>query len=98
MNDALKRIHMQVMWNRLIAVVEEQAQALLRTAFGSITREAGDRPVRVCGMVPNTGEPGGGPFWVRRDDAAWTLPKGEIAPGEDPLDAARREFLEAAHN
>jgi predicted NUDIX family NTP pyrophosphohydrolase len=36
----------------------------------------------------------GGPFWSRRDAAAWTLPKGEIAPGEDPLDAARREFLE----
>ena len=36
----------------------------------------------------------GGPFWARRDEAAWTLPKGEIAPGEDPLDAARREFLE----
>ena len=30
------------MWNRLIAVVEEQAQALLRTAFGSVAREAGD--------------------------------------------------------
>ena len=42
MNDALRRIHMQVMWNRLIAVVEEQAQALLHTAFGAITREAGD--------------------------------------------------------
>ena len=26
------------------------------------------RPIRVCGMVPNTGEPGGGPFWVRRPD------------------------------
>lgn len=38
----LERIHMQVMWNRLIAVVEEQAQALLHTAFGAITREAGD--------------------------------------------------------
>ena len=36
----------------------------------------------------------GGPFWARRDEAAWTLPKGEIAPGEDPLAAARREFLE----
>jgi len=36
----------------------------------------------------------GGPFWSRRDEAAWTLPKGEIAPGEEPLDAARREFLE----
>jgi predicted NUDIX family NTP pyrophosphohydrolase len=36
----------------------------------------------------------GGPFWARRDDAAWTLPKGEIAPEEDPLAAAQREFLE----
>jgi predicted NUDIX family NTP pyrophosphohydrolase len=36
----------------------------------------------------------GGPFWTRRDLAAWTLPKGEIGPQEDPLDAARREFLE----
>ena len=36
----------------------------------------------------------GGPFWVRRDELAWTLPKGEITPGEEPLDAARREFLE----
>lgn len=32
----------QVMWTRLISVVEEQAQALLRTAFGSVVREAGD--------------------------------------------------------
>ena len=37
--DAINR---QVMWNRLIAVVEEQAQTILRTAFGSVVREAGD--------------------------------------------------------
>jgi predicted NUDIX family NTP pyrophosphohydrolase len=36
----------------------------------------------------------GGPFWSRRDEASWTLPKGEIGPDEDPLAAARREFLE----
>lgn len=36
----------------------------------------------------------GGPFWVRRDAAAWTLPKGEIGPDEDPLAAAQREFAE----
>jgi len=41
-NDMLAAIRTQVMWNRLIAVVEEQAQALLRTAFGSVAREAGD--------------------------------------------------------
>lgn len=38
----INAIHLQVMWTRLIAVVEEQAQALLRTAFGSVVREAGD--------------------------------------------------------
>lgn len=39
---ALARIHQHVMWNRLIAVVEEQAQALVRTAFSTSVREAGD--------------------------------------------------------
>ncbi len=42
MNAAGEAIRLQVMWNRLIAVVEEQAQALLHTAFGSVAREAGD--------------------------------------------------------
>lgn len=36
----------------------------------------------------------GGPFWARRDDGAWSIPKGEYAAGEDPLAAARREFEE----
>jgi predicted NUDIX family NTP pyrophosphohydrolase len=36
----------------------------------------------------------GGPFWARRDAGAWSIPKGEYAEEEDPLDAARREFAE----
>jgi predicted NUDIX family NTP pyrophosphohydrolase len=36
----------------------------------------------------------GGPFWVRRDAGAWSIPKGEYEPPERPLDAARREFAE----
>jgi predicted NUDIX family NTP pyrophosphohydrolase len=36
----------------------------------------------------------GGPYWVNRDAGAWTIPKGVIESGEDPLDAARREFRE----
>ena len=36
----------------------------------------------------------GGPFWARRDEGAWTFPKGEIDPGEDALTTARREFVE----
>ena len=41
-NSPLSRIHNQLMWNRLIAVVEEQAQTLIRTAFSNTVREAGD--------------------------------------------------------
>jgi predicted NUDIX family NTP pyrophosphohydrolase len=36
----------------------------------------------------------GGPFWSHKDAGAWTIPKGVIEPGEDPLAAARREFEE----
>ena len=36
----------------------------------------------------------GGPFWRKKDQGAWSIPKGEYAEGEDPLRAARREFLE----
>ena len=36
----------------------------------------------------------GGPVWARRDLGAWSIPKGEVEPGEDPLAAARREFTE----
>ena len=36
----------------------------------------------------------GGPFWKKRDDGAWGIPKGEIEPGEAPLDVALREFQE----
>jgi predicted NUDIX family NTP pyrophosphohydrolase len=36
----------------------------------------------------------GGPFWAKRDQGAWSIPKGEIMEGEDPEKAARREFAE----
>jgi predicted NUDIX family NTP pyrophosphohydrolase len=36
----------------------------------------------------------GGPFWVNKDAGAWSIPKGEHGPEEDPLAAARREFTE----
>ena len=42
MNGALADIQRQVMWNRLLAVVEEQAQTMIRTAFSTTVREAGD--------------------------------------------------------
>jgi predicted NUDIX family NTP pyrophosphohydrolase len=36
----------------------------------------------------------GGPIWAAKDGGAWTIPKGEYLPPEDPLAAARREFAE----
>jgi predicted NUDIX family NTP pyrophosphohydrolase len=36
----------------------------------------------------------GGPFWARKDDGAWSVPKGEYEDGEDPVAVARREFAE----
>ena len=36
----------------------------------------------------------GGPFWAKKDAGAWTIPKGEVAEGEEPLATARREFQE----
>jgi predicted NUDIX family NTP pyrophosphohydrolase len=36
----------------------------------------------------------GGPMWAKRDAGAWSIPKGEYEPGEDPLAAAKREFEE----
>jgi N-methylhydantoinase B len=63
-NTALSQIHMQVMWSRLIAVVEEQAQTLVRTAFSTTVREAGDLSAGVFDKQGNmlaqavTGTPG----------------------------------------
>jgi predicted NUDIX family NTP pyrophosphohydrolase len=36
----------------------------------------------------------GGPFWAKKDDGAWTIPKGLVEPGDDLLATARREFAE----
>jgi predicted NUDIX family NTP pyrophosphohydrolase len=47
-----------------------------------------DGPVEVL-----IGHPGG-PFWAKKDDGAWSIPKGEYTDGEDPWAAARREFEE----
>jgi predicted NUDIX family NTP pyrophosphohydrolase len=36
----------------------------------------------------------GGPFWAKKDQGAWSIPKGEVEPGEDPFSTAKREFEE----
>lgn len=50
--------------------------------------------------TPRVGEPEvllvhpGGPFWARKDEGAWSIPKGELDENERPWEAARREFQE----
>lgn len=36
----------------------------------------------------------GGPFWAKKDEGAWSIPKGEYSAEEEPLEAAKREFKE----
>ena len=36
----------------------------------------------------------GGPYWAKKDEGAWSIPKGEFEQGEEPLQAAKREFRE----
>jgi hypothetical protein len=53
-----------------------------------------DRPFRVCGMVVNTGEPGGGPFWVRDAQGRLTL---QIVESAELADSQRPLFEHATH-
>ena len=63
-NSALDQIQLQILWDRLIAVVEEQAQALIRTALSTTVREAGDLSAGVFDLAGRmiaqavTGTPG----------------------------------------
>jgi predicted NUDIX family NTP pyrophosphohydrolase len=60
----------------------------MRTSAGLLLyRGAPDGPQVLIGHM-------GGPYWAAKEDHAWSIPKGEIEPGEDPLTAARREFAE----
>jgi len=57
---------------RAIAFLNERFGGAVAAADREALIEALDRPMRVAGMVPNTGEPGGGPFWVRGSDGGVT--------------------------
>lgn len=56
-----------------------------------------DRPVRVCGMVKNVGEPGGGPFWARNQDGSVSLQVVESAQIDLTDPAQKAIFDEATH-
>lgn len=58
------------------------------TSAGLLMHRVQDGALQVLLVHP------GGPYWRKKDEGAWTIPKGEIDAGEDALDAALREFEE----
>jgi predicted NUDIX family NTP pyrophosphohydrolase len=60
----------------------------MRTSAGLLLYRWRDDALEVFLVHP------GGPFWRAKDQGAWSIPKGELAEGEDPLVAAQREFRE----
>jgi predicted NUDIX family NTP pyrophosphohydrolase len=61
---------------------------MARRSAGILLHRAGPAGREVLLVHP------GGPFWAKRDDGAWSIPKGEFDDGEEPLSAALREFEE----
>jgi predicted NUDIX family NTP pyrophosphohydrolase len=61
---------------------------MAKTSAGLLMFRRGGGGVEVFLVHP------GGPFWARKNEGAWSIPKGEYAPGEDPFETARREFQE----
>ncbi|MGA7271327.1 MAG: NUDIX domain-containing protein [Acidimicrobiia bacterium] len=57
-------------------------------------KSAGVLPYRRDGHLEVLVAHPGGPFWARKDEGAWSVIKGLVEEGEDPLDTARREFTE----
>ena len=55
------------------------------------------RPLRVCGVVPNAGEPGGGPFWVRGNDGVMSLQIVEAFQVDSASEAQQARWAEATH-
>jgi predicted NUDIX family NTP pyrophosphohydrolase len=67
-----------IFWRKIVA----------KRSAGLLLYRAKERGIEVFLVHP------GGPFWAKKDAGAWTIPKGEIEAGEEPLAAAIREFAE----
>ena len=80
----------------IAAFVEQHLQVKLPADYDSaLLRSILDRPIRVCGMVRNEGEPGGGPFWVANPDGTESLQIAEssqISPDDMPLMKSATHF------
>jgi predicted NUDIX family NTP pyrophosphohydrolase len=61
---------------------------MVKRSAGLLLYRSGSAGIEVLLVHP------GGPFWAKRDDGAWSIPKGEYEPDEDPHEVALREFGE----
>lgn len=66
----------------------KRTSARQNLSAGILAYRRGRRGVEVLLVHP------GGPYWLNKDDGAWSIPKGEIGASEDPEQTARREFAE----
>lgn len=69
-------------------MLEERRGARGKTSAGLLLYRIRDSQIEVL-----LGHPGG-PFWKHKDEGAWSIPKGEFPPDEEPVAAAKREFEE----
>lgn len=81
--------------NDLFIKLPAHYKSLDKTAQITLYKKLLDRPIRVCGMVKNEGEPGGGPFWVLHEDGTESL---QIIEGVqiNPNDKKQQEILKNA--
>src|SRR5690606_27944893 len=87
------------------SVLEEELQAKYPKEYasysldkkGGFLRNKLNRPIRVCGMVENTGEPGGGPFWVSEEDGSLSPQIAETAQLNLEDESQHQLFKDTTH-
>jgi hypothetical protein len=85
----------QVLSEVLGGKLPDHYQGFSTAQKGNYLKEKLNRPLRVCGMVKNTGEPGGGPFWVQEDDGSLSLQIAETAQ-IDLNDSKQKAIMQAS--
>ena len=87
----------EVYTNKVGSKLPEGFESKTLEEQGEFLRKKLNRPIRVCGMVENTGEPGGGPFWVKEPDGSLSLQIGETAQLDLDNPEQKEKFKKSSH-
>ena len=87
------------------AYIKEHLQQPIPSSYATLDRTGKvdwltrflHRPIRVCGMVPNTGDPGGGPFWVQHADGSQSRQIVEQSQGDPKSETQQKLFASSTH-